>query len=75
MPDTFDDPKKNDSVIYKPTCKAPTNLMSKMRHNQVVTESRQCMKRGRPNRFQKIRILGNKRKVQRMIIKIQIRGY
>ena len=72
MPDTFADPKKNDNVIYKPACKAPTNLMSKKRHSQVATESRQRMKRGRPNRFQKIRIIGNKRKVQRMIIKIQI---
>ena len=40
--------------------------MSKKRHSQVATESRQRMKRGRLNRFQKIRILGNKRKVQRL---------
>ena len=60
MPDSFADPK-NVIKSYIPAANAPIRIDVQEGHNQVATVSRQRMKHGRPNRFQKIRILGNKK--------------
>ena len=47
MPDSFADPK-SVTKSYIPAANAPIRIDVQEGHNQVVTESRQRVKRGRP---------------------------